>query len=98
MTIELGRDIVISDDEIDNTNKILDEYKEFYNKRLESYLKILKNILEEGIPEGNVHENLNLFINQLSILKEINNKIIFMSVENNKNIIEDFNDADDCLF
>lgn len=98
MAVELEQDIVISDGEIDDINKLIENFSKYHSDKIEAYLSILDNIILNGIPEGIIHDNLLLFKDAAQELSGEVEELLSALISSNIQMIKDLDEADDYLF
>lgn len=98
MSIDLGRDIVISDDELNQLNQNIISYFEYYTNKLKEYISIIDSLASKGIPSGVVHDNLEIYIESANKLNVEIAQLKDIITKSNIKLIEDLDIADDCLF
>ena len=98
MSIDLGRDIVISDDELNQLNQNIISYFEYYTNKLKEYISIIDSLASKGIPSGVVHDNLEIYIESANKLNVEIAQLKDTITKSNIKLIEDLDIADDCLF
>lgn len=98
MSIDLGRDIVISDDELNQLNQNIISYFEYYTNKLKEYISIIDSLASKGISSGVVHDNLEIYIESANKLNVEIAQLKDIITKSNIKLIEDLDIADDCLF
>lgn len=94
MVMQLNRDIVINDEELETINTIASNFSKQYTEKLSTYLKIMQLVTQDGIPSGTIHDNLILFTENAAKLKDEIEKSCTTLIESNKNMISELDRAD----
>lgn len=91
-------DLVVHDD---NCRELAQEYvtqAERYEEILEQYTDIIQNILETGIKEGNVHDNLQVYLNVVMTLKQQVTQIAGEGKKHTEDFLRDMDTADSYIY
>lgn len=98
MSIELGRDVVIDDNEINELNGNIENYFDYYTNKLKEYINIVDSLASNGIPSGVVHDNIEIYIESAKKLEDEILDLKDIIIKSNNTLIEDLDNADDYLF
>lgn len=98
MSIELGRDVVIDDNEINELNGNIENYFDYYINKLKEYINIVGSLASNGIPSGAVHDNIEIYIESAKKLEDEILDLRDIIIKSNNALIEDLDNADDYLF
>ena len=98
MSTSLDYDIVVNDDACQEAGVEYKEISDKFTNYLNTYSSILQRVLEQGIPSGKVHNNLEKFFKSVETLKDQLGDLADTANKCSSNFIEDMDKADSYLY
>lgn len=98
MSTSLDYDIVVNDDACQEAGVEYKEISNSFTNYLNTYSSILQRVLEQGIPSGKVHNNLEKFFESVETLKDQLGDLADTANKCSGNFIEDMDKADSYLY
>ena len=96
---DIGYDIVIDDDVINDAKDICQSYSEEIEGYVKEYYDIMKQVYEKGVNSGKFHDKIGRFNEAIKALKDDAIKPITDDIKKDvENFLKDFDVADNCLY
>lgn len=91
-------DLVVYDEDCEAMGGVYRSRAEVYNGYIDRYTSILRTILDNGVKEGVVHDNLESFLDRVSQLKDQTTELASDASDNLNNFISDMDTADSYVY
>lgn len=95
---ETAYDLIVHDNNVISLGEEYVSRGEAFEAVLDKYINILQSILDEGIKDGKVHDNLAVFLNNVRALKSEAINIAKSAKESNHKFLTDMDSADSYLY
>lgn len=92
-------DLIMSEDEVEDSSKDMQVVVQHANKKLNTYIDIIRKTAEDGIVDGIIHEHLKVYLASAEKLKSFMKDTNLEEIQTEcKKFPKDFDKADDILF
>ena len=98
MDSETLYDLVIYDGNVEELGEEYVKRSDAFDAALNQYSSILEKIVDEGIKEGKVHDNLYKLLKMVNVLKLESSNIAKLAKQSNTVFLKDIDTADSYLY